>query len=519
MTSDSLGFQHRASAVLLVLIGLLTLGLLLSGTVAGAGPGSVNGTVSKIKIVYNGPCNPGQLASGFSITQSQLINPSSTKLVKLESSGDVEGCLGTRASPGTIIISGNEIFDYSAVAVRTTASIIAGSSPNQSVDFDLSVGNMTGQPDFPTNFPASGQIYVGEELMHYDSHSSASPFTFHIDIRGQNGIFPAHPSGEVVRAQGYLMLVDRNQPRYLGETPNSAAPHNAGDTVGSVKTYLICRGRLYQTGSNVTSRSRCYGLFEPAYSGGPNDPFWPDNPPSSRYHTASGAKILGLLPGLFHDISTGTYSSGNLHLDTDFLGYTCFPFIEDHLWVKVTTDISLDKTSMNEDRGAFRMGIFRNEACTTAAQIDPLGSQVDPFGSGAGVNISSTEISTTFDSDGDGCSDFDELASLGPGVPEAANGPGKQGYGRDPFSPYDLYDTDGDKIVTLQSDIVPVIGRFLTPTVNPNPDTGLSYGVQYDRGPTITGSPAHWHKRPPDNVISLQDDILGVILQFGHNCT
>ena len=40
--------------------------------------------------------------------------------------------------------------------------------------------------------------------------------------------------------------------------------------------------------------------------------------------------------------------------------------------------------------------------------------------------------------------------------------------------------------------------------------------MRFDRGPQ-TGANT-WNMGPPDGVIDLPNDVLGVILQFGHNC-
>ena len=42
------------------------------------------------------------------------------------------------------------------------------------------------------------------------------------------------------------------------------------------------------------------------------------------------------------------------------------------------------------------------------------------------------------------------------------------------------------------------------------------YDVRFDRGPQ-TGANV-WNMGPPDGVIDLPNDILGVIKQFQHNC-
>ncbi|MEX0786487.1 MAG: flexitail domain-containing putative surface protein [Dehalococcoidia bacterium] len=110
------------------------------------------------------------------------------------------------------------------------------------------------------------------------------------------------------------------------------------------------------------------------------------------------------------------------------------------------------------------------------------------------------------DNDNDGCDDANEA------------GPNEMLGGlRNSKNPYDFYDTSGDKVVSLQDDILPVILRYQTiPDGPPNPDTGFSYASIYDRGPAI--GPFGWNRSGPDGLITLQDDILGVVLQYQHDC-
>jgi len=109
------------------------------------------------------------------------------------------------------------------------------------------------------------------------------------------------------------------------------------------------------------------------------------------------------------------------------------------------------------------------------------------------------------DTDGDGCSDQREN-----GEDETLGGL------RDFTNPWDFYDVSGpgggppDGVVDLANDILGVIQHF-----SPN---GLApYDVLYDRGPT-TG-PHPWNMTAPDGAIDLANDVLGVILQFQHTCT
>ncbi|MCH8009630.1 MAG: hypothetical protein IIC91_12280 [Chloroflexi bacterium] len=117
------------------------------------------------------------------------------------------------------------------------------------------------------------------------------------------------------------------------------------------------------------------------------------------------------------------------------------------------------------------------------------------------------------DTDGDGCADKRE------------NGPDETlGGQRDYKNPWDFYDvlgSDGgprDGIIDLSNDILGVILHFSpfgytpgTPSVVGN----TTYDV-FDRGPRVGGGP--YNMGPPDGFIDLPNDILGVILQFNHDC-
>ena len=48
------------------------------------------------------------------------------------------------------------------------------------------------------------------------------------------------------------------------------------------------------------------------------------------------------------------------------------------------------------------------------------------------------------------------------------------------------------------------------------PSGAPPYDVRFDRGPQISANA--WNMTAPDGIIDLPNDILGVILQFGHRC-
>ena len=109
------------------------------------------------------------------------------------------------------------------------------------------------------------------------------------------------------------------------------------------------------------------------------------------------------------------------------------------------------------------------------------------------------------DTDGDGCRDGAEE-----GTDEMFGGL------RDSLNPWDFYDVLGpdggppDQIIDLPNDILGVILRFAPLGTEP------TYDVTFDRGPQIGANV--WNMSAPDGVIDLPNDILGVILQFNHNC-
>ena len=134
------------------------------------------------------------------------------------------------------------------------------------------------------------------------------------------------------------------------------------------------------------------------------------------------------------------------------------------------------------------------------------------------------------DDDADGCLDVAEL--------QIAPGSEVSGGRRHPHNFWDFYDVwthppgqpdvwVRDGAVNLVGDILGVLMRFgpgpkpptgaqavaqaLTPPVS-----GIGYHIDYDRGPVVGAD--RWDRAPPDGVINLMDDILGVVAQFGHSC-
>ena len=106
--------------------------------------------------------------------------------------------------------------------------------------------------------------------------------------------------------------------------------------------------------------------------------------------------------------------------------------------------------------------------------------------------------------DGDGCSDWHEL-----GTDERTGGL------RDPLNPNDFFDPVGpggsppDGVIDLPNDILGVLLRW-------TPAPFFPYDHLYDRGPVL--GPNAWNKDKADGIIDLSNDILGVIFQWQHNC-
>ena len=133
----------------------------------------------------------------------------------------------------------------------------------------------------------------------------------------------------------------------------------------------------------------------------------------------------------------------------------------------------------------------------------PVDTDSDGVSDGEETLIVSTDPFES-DTDADGCSDGQELS-------EDATTGGQ----RDPLNPWDFYDVLGegggppDGLIDLPNDILGVILRF-------SPQGQAPYDVAFDRG--VSSGPNAWNMTAPDGVIDLPNDILGVILQFNHSC-
>ena len=134
----------------------------------------------------------------------------------------------------------------------------------------------------------------------------------------------------------------------------------------------------------------------------------------------------------------------------------------------------------------------------------PDATEVVPAVSGLTVACVAPELVSS-DSDGDGCADLREN-----GRDESVGGL------RDYLNANDFYDVLGsgggppDQIIDLPNDILGVIRHYAPIGTEPE------YDIAFDRGPSA--GPNVWNMTAPDGVIDLSNDILGVIRQFQHDC-
>ena len=133
-----------------------------------------------------------------------------------------------------------------------------------------------------------------------------------------------------------------------------------------------------------------------------------------------------------------------------------------------------------------------------------------------------TPIDPNLDSDGDGCTDVQELA-----------GDPMLGGQRDPFSFWDFFDTPDaggsrDQAITV-ADIGGVVSRFGASPESPlteqealaeaftTPPPAPAYHAAFDRGGPVSGM-SLWNQLSPNGGINIAD-IGAVVAQFGHSCT
>lgn len=107
------------------------------------------------------------------------------------------------------------------------------------------------------------------------------------------------------------------------------------------------------------------------------------------------------------------------------------------------------------------------------------------------------------DSDGDGCSDAEEMGS-----------DAMQGGGRDPQNPYDFFDTPVQDKASSGIDFFAVLGHFNASAANPAGPP--RYDPAFDRTPAPMGADP-WDSQAPDGAISGLD-FFASLAQFNHEC-
>ncbi|MEX2158208.1 MAG: S8 family serine peptidase [Dehalococcoidia bacterium] len=123
------------------------------------------------------------------------------------------------------------------------------------------------------------------------------------------------------------------------------------------------------------------------------------------------------------------------------------------------------------------------------------------------IDARAATLLNSADTDGDGCSDIQELGS-----------DAEFGGQRNPLDPNDFYDTNGDKEIDLFIDIFEVAFAYGDDADAMGPDEPDGYDASLDRSAAPPGADV-WHMGPPDGMIDLFTDIFGVAFQFGANCT
>lgn len=498
--------------------GAVLAGVLFISSTEGAGPYLLNGRMSSMHIFYDGVCEPGTLQTAL-----EDGTPPPPPDIIMPVSGSTRYCFATQESPGNLI-AGSELLGYTNVATSTSVdmtNVSVGTVSQRTV----TVQNLVNQPDFPGNFPATGQIFIGDELVSYDS-LTATGFVITSGGRGLAGgsAAVAHASGSLVRAQGRLKVLTRGQVRYPGggaEALTQVAAHPIGTAISSAKTYLTCRSRLDQTSQAgldpVTVRLRCYAALEPGQTGqtglywsNPANPYWAD-PYLGPVLAMSSLTTHDILSGTVNDTATTGATLVSLTASAAF--NPCLTYINGFLYIKVSSTITVSKPNANPDLGTFRVQVYTDSDCS--------GPVLTTLGANDGSNVQMTTIANT-DTDGDGCTDYQELGSN-----QALGGL------RDSFNKWDFYDVPTalprNKSIDLFNDIFGVAKRFgandqnattvinrYTDPFSTTPPAAPAYHPAFDRGVKL--GPNSWNVAPANGNIDLFNDIFGVAGQFGHHC-
>ena len=149
---------------------------------------------------------------------------------------------------------------------------------------------------------------------------------------------------------------------------------------------------------------------------------------------------------------------------------------------------------------------------TSANEINVATVPVDVDGDTILNDVADTitiECNDTVDSDGDGCTDTQEV-----GPDELLGGR------RDPYNFWDFYDPSRDRTVNL-ADFFAVLQRFASsgdPNIDPlsDPPPPPAYHPRFDRAGAAPGANI-WELQPADGAISVLD-FFAMLGQFGHSC-
>ena len=232
------------------------------------------------------------------------------------------------------------------------------------------------------------------------------------------------------------------------------------------------------------------------------------NPQGSAY-------VLG---GSYEYVAAASTGTANIDLDGDTSAESV-P-VADSLQINCSGTPTPTPTSTNTPTPTLTPTPTPTNTLTPTITQTPTPKQ--PTGDTDGDTI---ENGTDPDDDNDGCADVQEL-----GANEELGGL------RNPHSFWDFYDVwthpPGDPLgwernqVLNIFDILAVALRFGPgPSLTKQdafiealsePLDDASYHAGYDRGPVIGAN--NWNRAGPDASINVVDDILGVAVQFGHNC-
>jgi hypothetical protein len=152
-------------------------------------------------------------------------------------------------------------------------------------------------------------------------------------------------------------------------------------------------------------------------------------------------------------------------------------------------------------------GTYYMLACADGADLIPETDEGNNHYQKGPIALSGPPLESQ-DSDGDGCTDYEELG-----------GDPALGGGRDPLNPWDFFDVTGDKLIDL-GDAFGVLAKFGSHPSNP-PGAPL-YDAAYDRS-TPTGGypgPTPWLTEDPaiEGTGVELNEVFWSLASFGHSC-